>query len=697
MQRIQKRRLIFMIDIDIAVVTYNSEKWIDGFLTSFAKNQGIDLSKIHFYFADNCSTDETVSILRNHIHANSFGTFEVIDCKKNLGFGAGSNKAASKGTSPYIFFVNIDTEIESDALKKLSDIIEKTTDNTAVWELRQLPYEHPKIYNPSTMETSWVSGACFVLKRDVFEKTGGFDEDIFMYGEDVEFSWRIRSLGYKLIYVPECCTNHYSYTQANQVKPLQYFGSLKANILLRWRYGNLKDIIIGYINLARYVIKPNHFPKARFKIIAIIFESLAKGLPFRNKYKKLCADISKFIGFEYEHARCGAFYENKRYDETNTPLVSIIVRTCQRPQVLRECLASIKNQTYKNIEICIAEDGENYSENYIKENFPDLNIKYASTGEKKGRSFAGNLALSMATGEYLNFLDDDDVFYADHIETMINEALKHPHKKMFYAKCFETPIEVKSKDPYIYELKDYLDIKRPDYSKSNLVMGNLFPIQSVFFKREVYEKMGGFDTKYEYLEDWDLWLKYSGFSDYFHVEKTTSVYRVPANPVSSKERTALLRLNEAEIRNKYMKKSLLQEKFFSEFCENSDFLYSIDSVNLYSDDTILLTGWGFYKNQDSEIFIRITELKGKEYLFDSQKSSRPDVSKVYPNAPKNCGVFAWINLNPHIIKKIKTIELVCIFKGQHYSNRKKSFNYHTKQKYDRLILTLRKIKHVVLK
>ncbi|MBQ2896878.1 MAG: glycosyltransferase family 2 protein [Clostridia bacterium] len=686
-----------MIDIDIAVVTYNSEKWIDGFLTSFENSQGVDLSKLHFYFTDNCSTDNTVEALKNHPASNSFGAFEVISRKKNLGFGAGSNRAASAGKSSFIFFVNIDTEIENDTLKILVSTIEKSKGSVGAWEMRQLPYEHPKIYNPATLETSWISGACFVLRRDIFEKTGGFDEDIFMYGEDVELSWRIRNLGYKLLYLPDCCINHYSYAKANEVKPLQYFGSLKANILLRWRYGNFKDILTGYINLARYVVKPHPLPGARIQVLKIILNSLAIGLKFKNKYKSLNKSVASFYDFEYEYARFGAFYKNERYDKNCSPLVSIIVRTCGRPLVLKECLDSIKNQTYKNIEVCIAEDGENISENFIRKNFSDLRIKYTSTGAKKGRSYAGNLALSMAEGEYFNFLDDDDMFYCDHIETMINEALKHPSEKLFYAKCFETPVEIRSKTPYIYDVKDYVNVKRPSYTKANLTINNLFPIQSVFFKREVYESLGGFNTKYEYLEDWDLWLRYSTFADYIAVDKTTSVYRVPADKSISKDRSSLLKINEAEIRNKYMQKSVLQTKTFLDVCENSDFLYTIDSVNLYTDDTLLLTGWGFFSGQESDIYIRLTDTSNKEYLFNTQNSPRPDVLSLYPSAPTNCGVFAWINLNPEIIKKIITIELICCVKNQYYSNTKKIYNYQTKQKYDRLLLTLRKIKRHILK
>lgn len=94
---------------------------------------------------------------------------------------------------------------------KLEAAIRTASSQTAAFELRQFPYEHPKYYDPVTLETSWISGACFVLKRSVFEETGGFDESIFMYGEDVDLSWHIRALGYRLQYVPAAITWHYAY------------------------------------------------------------------------------------------------------------------------------------------------------------------------------------------------------------------------------------------------------------------------------------------------------------------------------------------------------------------------------------------------------------------------------------------------------------------------------------------------------
>ena len=197
-----------MINIDIAVVTYNSKKWINGFFKAF-NNLDYELSHIHLLFKDNGSTDGTVEALNSFEDKSKFGTFAVCSGTENIGFGAGSNKAAQMGKSPYILFLNIDTEVEPDSFKILSETVKKSAKDVAVWEMRQFPYEHPKIYSPVTLETSWASGACFLLRRDVFEVTGGFDESIFMYGEDVELSWRIRALGYKLLYVPSSCLYHF--------------------------------------------------------------------------------------------------------------------------------------------------------------------------------------------------------------------------------------------------------------------------------------------------------------------------------------------------------------------------------------------------------------------------------------------------------------------------------------------------------
>lgn len=543
-----------MMDIDIAVVTYNSEKWTDKFILAITKTEGFDLSRIHLFFKDNGSSDATVEKLKNHPLSTSFGTYKVIDGTDNLGFGAGCNCAAREGKSPYILFLNIDTEFAPDALFYLSKAVANAPENVGVWEMRQFPYEHPKHYDPVTLETSWVSGACFLIKRDVFEKAGGFDESIFMYGEDVDLSWRVRSLGYILKYVPKSNVYHYTYANPDEVKPNQFYGSIKSNLLLRARYATKKEFIAGiFLSMCSLVFTKNNCKRSM--TAKAITDALKQSRKFKNKYNYINKEVARFtFGYDYDIMRTGAFYENRPYNKSGfLPKVSIIIRTCGRPKVLYEALKSVENQTYPNIEVCIAEDGPNISEKFIFDNFPDMDIKYTATGVKKGRSYAGNLALSMASGEYFNFLDDDDVLYSDHIETMVNFACENPDNAMFYSKTFESEIEVESIDPYIYHINRIYIQPFADYKKEILCRHNLFPIQSVMFKKEVYENCGGFETKYDFLEDWELWLKYSGYAEYVKVDKLTSIYRVPANKNTANERKIMLRKNEEEIRNKYTK------------------------------------------------------------------------------------------------------------------------------------------------
>ena len=112
-------------------------------------------------------------------------------------------------------------------------------------------------------------------------------------------------------------------------------------------------------------------------------------------------------------------------------LISIVVRTCGRPSVLGNALKSIQSQSYSNIEVIIVEDGENISEKYIMSNFPDLNVSYCCTGEKRGRSTAGNIGMGACKGKYINFLDDDDYLLPCHVETLAKELERHTIQRIF--------------------------------------------------------------------------------------------------------------------------------------------------------------------------------------------------------------------------------------------------------------------------
>ena len=188
--------------LDIVFVTYNSVKWIDNCIESIVKNK-YNLKNVSLYFYDNNSNDDTIKKLNDNKdkYGSKFNNFDIIKGEINNGFGYGNNVASKNGNGSYILFLNIDTTIMEDTLTKIEEEIKKSDKTVKMWELSQRPYEHPKYYDPITGYTSWASGACVIVERKTFEELGGWDDNIFMYCEDVELSWNFRSHGFNIKYL----------------------------------------------------------------------------------------------------------------------------------------------------------------------------------------------------------------------------------------------------------------------------------------------------------------------------------------------------------------------------------------------------------------------------------------------------------------------------------------------------------------
>ena len=547
---------------DIVMVSYNSKKYIKKCIDSILKSD-YDLKNVGIYVYDNNSSDNSVEILKKiqKEQQNKFNDFRVIEGKKNLGFGVANNKAVKYTTAEYLFFLNIDCEIYSDTLSKIENSILNNKDNNiGIYELKQEPYEHPKYYDPINGETKWASGACMIMKSKLFKKIGGFDKKIFLYCEDVEISFKVRKLGYKIIYLNNVSIIHYSYNEAYEFKESQYVNSTPNNLYLRLKYGNLKDIIKGYFLYLLFYkeisfneqIKDKNVENIKKKIRKNKNKMVLRGIVEWIKRIKFMLNRTRvkfdFIGFDYCPTKDGPFYQIKKIK--SNPLVSIIVRTCNRPDVLRETLISLRKQTYKNIEIVIVEDGKDVSKKMLDKEFKDLNIKYYSFGKNVGRCVAGNKALSLSTGKYMNFLDDDDIFYDDHVETLVSE-LESSNYKVAYTTSFETAINIFSKSPYKYKIEKVYNGISTDFSYLKIMYNNITPIQSVMFDREVYESCGGFDLELDALEDWDLWIRFSLKYPFKYIKRTTSIYRVPALNEDIKNRTEFLNSYLNKVRNKY--------------------------------------------------------------------------------------------------------------------------------------------------
>jgi GT2 family glycosyltransferase len=637
---------------DIVTVLYNSQKWLTGYLDALC-NCDYDKKQLNLILVDNNPTDSTYqSILNNHPIVSLLGSFTFITNPTNVGFGKANNQGAKKGDSPYLLLLNIDTEISVTAFIELESSIKQSTDKTAAWEMRQFPYEHPKVYDPVTQFVTWASAAALVVKREIFEKTGGFDEDIFMYGEDVDLSWNIRKRGYHIRYCPKAIVYHYTYAGEDDIKPTQFYNGLISNLMLRCKYGSWLDIIGGYNAILKVKNSSNPIFENQKEVINNALKGIVKKIwKFRKKHFSFRSQLGdfkpKFLGFDYEIARKGAFHVNKPWwDFSETPLVSVIVRTHKRPLVLENAVISLLHQTYPNIEIIVIEDGENTSQQLMDRYTQNYsNIQYHYTGVNNGRSYAGNYGMAKANGSYLCFLDDDDLVYADHIETIMAEMVEGKFQ-MIHVPAFCVTTDTLSNNPYTFKEISY-EIKH-DYpaEKEELLNNNLFPIQAVLFEKKLFDDLGGFDESIDYLEDWALWLKYAQQSEIGYIDKVTSLYRVPSSPKLYKNRLSLLLSTREYVLSHYAHNYVSQKNDLEIAIDHLKQLKPMSSKRvrfhidllIYGYNCLSVNGWAIVEKKEpfDAIYLKITQL-GNTHYFKLAWNRRPDIQRKFNLRNKQLG------------------------------------------------------------
>ena len=150
-------------------------------------------------------TDDIEHLRGDHNQPLAAVTYDFFDA--NLGSSGGSNRLAEGAAADLIFVLNPDTYPSPWTLTELVKAIRQP--DVGIAEARQLPLEHPKAYDVQSGDTSWASGCCMLIRGDVFAELGGFDFDHFLlHCDDVDFSWRVRAAGYRVVVAPAATVFH---------------------------------------------------------------------------------------------------------------------------------------------------------------------------------------------------------------------------------------------------------------------------------------------------------------------------------------------------------------------------------------------------------------------------------------------------------------------------------------------------------
>lgn len=220
------------MEVSIIIVNYNTRELIKNCLNSILE-QTIGI-KFEVIIIDNSSVDGSPQMIKE-----IFPQFTLIESEVNLGFGKANNLGVKNAVGEIIFFLNSDTVLLNNAIKILYDFIILNTSVGIVggnlltsnhqpthsylyyfpninFEIFNLWFPFYKIinrnahynYTEKVLDVGYITGADLMIRKQNFEKIGGFDEDFFMYFEETELSSRIKKMGLRIVSVPEALIIH---------------------------------------------------------------------------------------------------------------------------------------------------------------------------------------------------------------------------------------------------------------------------------------------------------------------------------------------------------------------------------------------------------------------------------------------------------------------------------------------------------
>jgi O-antigen biosynthesis protein len=217
-------------------------------------------------------------------------------------------------------------------------------------------------------------------------------------------------------------------------------------------------------------------------------------------------------------AACGIMYGSmSRPDQSGSPLVSVIVPTYNRPALLGRALRSILGQTFRGFEIVVVNDGGADLRPALDELQCGQTIRHFVHPLNKGPAAARNTGLRAAHGKYIAYLDDDDIYYPDHLETLVN-FLENSERHIAYTDARRAWQEVRegelvttqTDNPYSWE-----------FDPDQLLDSNYIPILCIAHRRSCLDEVGMMDETLPVLEDLDLWIRMSRIYEFAHIHKVT--------------------------------------------------------------------------------------------------------------------------------------------------------------------------------
>lgn len=282
--------------VSIIIVNFNTRKFLSNCLESI--NKSTINHQVEIIVIDNGSKDGSVKMIKSE-----FPSIKLIVNNYNTGFGHANNQGIRIAQGEYLLFLNSDTKIIDGFFEKLSEEINKLKNPGAIGfkiknlygSLQTFCGNFPNLLNlfmeaiyldrlfkgssrlfyrilnhdfyEKQQRIDWVSGSCFLVKRNVIQKIGGFDEKYFLYGEDVDLAYQIKRAGYKNFYLPIDSVIHLNRASTDDKTPAIIFSHHNLIYFFKKNYSKTQALLLDIL----FIIK-SFFYFIIGSIISIVFQ-----------------------------------------------------------------------------------------------------------------------------------------------------------------------------------------------------------------------------------------------------------------------------------------------------------------------------------------------------------------------------------------------------------------------------------------
>jgi len=466
--------------VTIVIVTFNglehTKRCVESIL-SYTPSPPYEL-----IFVDNGSADGTVDYLETLLQAT------IIRNAENRGFPAAANQGIRAARGEYILLLNNDVIVTPGWLERLVAHAERDDRVGAVGpmsdgtgEIQRDDFFSGKIGGREELlrhaagiatfnrgqgfEFHRIAGFCMLLKREAIETVGGLDEGFGIgFYEDDDLCLRMRQAGYRIMVAADIFVHHEIGVSFD---------------LFRATSGWPADLQLQ-INRTKFLDKWFRRPR-------------------------LSLDTQGNAGLQ--------------------PLVSILMPTLNRRGSLSRALQSVLDQSYPYFEVIVVNDGGESVEDIIQQ-LGDQRLIYIDIPHA-GKSKALNMAIQAAKGDLIAYLDDDDIYYPWHLETLVAAYLENPSRKVLYSDIVLAYSYWEPSGEQVFIGRG--SAGRYEYSRPRLMQTEVWwcpPNLSVMHEKSLFRRAGLFDESLDALEDWELLRRFSLVTDFFHVPVFTGEYVV---------------------------------------------------------------------------------------------------------------------------------------------------------------------------